>query len=80
MAVHLVNLTNPMTMRGSYREVIPLGPQSVSLRLPDRFRPRAAKLLVDGRQLHVNIRSGRLEVEVPGVGLHEVIAVDEEVG
>ena len=29
MTVHLVNLTNPMMMKGPLREVIPIGPQRV---------------------------------------------------
>ena len=28
MAVHLVNLTNPMMLKASYRELIPLGGQT----------------------------------------------------
>ena len=35
MTVHLVNLTNPMMMRPSFREMIPSPPQQVRLRLPE---------------------------------------------
>ena len=34
MTVHLVNLTNPMMMRPSFRETIPLPAQRVTLQLP----------------------------------------------
>ena len=34
MTVHLVNLTNPMMMKGPFRELIPVGEQRVVVRLP----------------------------------------------
>ena len=34
MTVHLVNLTNPMMMKGPLREVLPVGPLKVRVRLP----------------------------------------------
>ena len=34
MTVHLVNLTNPMMMKGPLREVFPIGPLKVRVRLP----------------------------------------------
>jgi hypothetical protein len=76
MTVHLVNLTNPMAMRGSYREVIQLGPQSATIRIPEGFKPGAVKLLVSGTVVKPNLRGGSLEVEVPKLGMHEVIAID----
>ncbi len=35
MTVHLVNLTNPMMMKGPIRELIPVGEQKVRVRLPE---------------------------------------------
>ena len=35
MTVHLVNLTNPMMMKGPFRELIPVGEQQVVVRLPE---------------------------------------------
>ena len=34
MTVHLVNLTNPMMMKGPVREIIPIGPQKVRVGCP----------------------------------------------
>ena len=36
LTVHLVNLTNPMMMKGPIRELIPVGEQTVRLRLSRR--------------------------------------------
>ncbi len=38
MTVHMVNLTNPMMMRPSFREMIPSPPQQLRLRLPEGKR------------------------------------------
>ena len=40
MTVHLVNLTNPMMMKGPLREVIPVGPLKARIRLPEGVRAR----------------------------------------
>ncbi len=40
MTVHLVNLTNPMMMKGPLREIIPVGPERVRIRLSPGTRPR----------------------------------------
>jgi glycosyl hydrolase family 42 (putative beta-galactosidase) len=76
MTLHLVNLTNPMAMRGSYREVIPVGPQRVRIRAPEGVKPGAVKLLVSGRAISPRVRNGVLEMEIPSIDLHEVVAVD----
>jgi len=76
--VHLVNLTNPMMMKGPYREVLPVGPEEVRLRLPRGARVRSVRLLVADRQLPVAFRNSLLTVTVPSVGIHEVVAVDLE--
>ncbi len=76
LTLHLVNLTNPMAMRGSYREVIPVCPQRVRIRVPEGVKPGAAKLLVSGRAMSPRFRNGILEMEIPSIDLHEVVAVD----
>jgi hypothetical protein len=42
MTVHLVNLTNPMMMKGPLREVIPITAQKVKVRLPEGRKARGA--------------------------------------
>ena len=48
LTVHLVNLTNPMMMKGPVRELIPVGEQHVRVRLPEGTRAKAVRLLVAG--------------------------------
>jgi phage-related protein len=76
MTVHLVNLTNPMMMKGPYREIIPLRGQTVSLRLPEGRKARSVQLLVSKQKPQVSESNGAVTVIVPEIGLHEVVAVD----
>lgn len=76
LTVHLVNLTNPMTMRGCYREFYPAGPQRVAIRIPDRAWVRAVRLLKRSGEPDFVIEDGTLTVAVPDVVDHEVVAVD----
>jgi hypothetical protein len=76
MTVHLVNLTNPMMMKGPVREFLPLGAQQVTVRLPGGTRPRAVKLLVAGTTPQAREAAGELRLTVPSILDHEVIAVD----
>jgi hypothetical protein len=76
LTVHLVNLTNPMMMKGPVREFIPLGPQVVRLRLPAGVRPRRVRLLAADTAPHVQRHEQYLSLKVPSVLDHEVVAVD----
>jgi hypothetical protein len=76
MTVHLVNLTNPMMMKGPLREVIPVGPQRARIQLPTGTRAGRVHLLTAGTTPRVEEAAGVLTVTVPSVGVHEVIAID----
>ncbi|MBI3682914.1 MAG: beta-galactosidase trimerization domain-containing protein [Acidobacteria bacterium] len=76
MTVHLVNLTNPMTMKGPFRELIPVGELKVRLKLPDGAPPRRVQLLAAARTPQTRLAAGWLEVRVPSVLDHEVVALD----
>ena len=76
ITVHLVNLTNPMMMKGPFRELIPVGEQKVEVRLPPGLRARGVKLLAANRTVHA-VRSGPyLRAMVPSVLDHEIVAID----
>ncbi|MFG1621669.1 alpha-amylase family protein [Kribbella sp. NPDC049227] len=74
VAVALVNLTNPMAMRGPIRETLPLPPQRVSIAVPDR--PVKVRLLVAGVDVEPTVVDGRAEIVIPTAGLLEVVHVD----
>lgn len=76
MTVHLVNLNNPMMMKGPYREPLPCPRQVVRVRLPEGRRARRVQLLVSGRELPVKEEAGVLTAEVESVLDHEVLAID----
>jgi len=74
--VHLVNLTNPMTMKGPFRELIPLVAQEVKVRLPEGKKAKKVQLLVSGQVPRTNISGQVLTVSVPSILDHEVVAID----
>jgi hypothetical protein len=76
MTVHLVNLTNPMMMKGPLREVIPITAQEVKVRLPRGKKARKVQLLVAGGSPHVREVAGTLTLTVPSIAVHEVVAID----
>ena len=76
MTVHLVNLTNPMMMKGPVREIIPAPAQRVRVRVPAGRRIRKAQLLVAKREIPLQESNGFLQFEVPSIALHEVVAFD----
>ena len=76
MTVHLVNLTNPMMMKGPFRELIPIGGQQVTIRLSSGERARRVQLLVAGREIPVTQGASQLTVTVPSVKDLEIVAVD----
>lgn len=76
MTVHLVNLTNPMMMKGPLREAIPIGPQRARIRLPAGRQASNVQLLTAGTTLRAQQASGVLTLTVPSVEVHEVIAID----
>ena len=76
MTVHLVNLTNPMMMKGPLREFLPLPPQQVTVRLPAGQKVRAVKLLASGQTPRVQLSSGQLRLTIASILDHEVVAID----
>jgi hypothetical protein len=77
LTVHLVNLTNPMMMKGPIHELYPVGEQKVRVRLPEGKKVARVHLLKAGVDAHVvEQAAGFLTVLVPSVLDHEVVAVD----
>ena len=76
MTVHLVNLTNPMLMKGAIREIIPISGQKVTLQIPAGRQVKRVHLLVAKTDVLYRVDGERISLEVPSIDLHEVIAVD----
>jgi hypothetical protein len=76
MTVHLVNLTNPMMLKGPIREFIPTPPQKVSVRLPAGAKARKVQLLVSRRTPRVQEANGVIQLTIDSILDHEVVAID----
>jgi hypothetical protein len=77
LAAHLVNMTNPMMMKGPYRQVMPLdGPFTVNLTVPHGVDTRKVTLLESGKTARWRRKGPILTIDVPSIRLHEVVAVD----
>ncbi len=73
MTVHLVNLTNPMMMKGPLREVLPIGPLQARIRVPAGARATAVHLLTAGTSPQFKQDAGVVTLTVPSqFDVHEV--------
>jgi hypothetical protein len=76
LTVHLVNLTNPMMMKGPIRELLPVGEQKVRARMPDGLQAKRVRLLVANTTPVFQQTGEWLDLSVPSVLAHEVVAID----
>jgi hypothetical protein len=76
VTVHLVNLTNPMMMKGPLRELIPVSEQQVRLRLPDGTKVSRVHLLAADKKPRFTQGGRDLHVVVPSILDHEIVAID----
>jgi hypothetical protein len=76
MTVHLVNLTNPMMMKGPIREFIPTPPQQVTVRLPAGGKAKKVQLLVSRQTARVREANETVTLTIPSILDHEVVAID----
>lgn len=84
LILHLVNLTNENTWRQPLDELIPIGPLTISVRLPKTSRTKPGKppaagrdiqLLVAGSTIPAAVREGWCHFELPRIVDHEVIVI-----
>jgi hypothetical protein len=76
LTIHLVNLNNPMTMKGPLREFLPSPPQTVAIDLPDGRKAKKVRLLVSGQEPRLVEADGNLSLTIESILDHEVIAID----
>jgi hypothetical protein len=75
MTVHLVNLTNPMMMKGPFRELLPVSAR-VSINIPQDKKAGDVRLLVSGKKSDIRMSDGKVMITVPQILDHEIIAID----
>ncbi|GAB4042707.1 alpha-amylase family protein [Spirosoma litoris] len=75
MTVHLVNLTNPMMMKGPFRELIPVEAQ-VSIAVPAGAKVAGVKLLMSDQKPKFELKGSKVMVSVPKILDHEIVALD----
>jgi hypothetical protein len=76
VTVHLVNFTNPMMMKGPFRELLPVEEQVVKINLPPGKNVEHVKLLVSGKEPGYTVSDDTIEFTVQSILDHEVIALD----
>ena len=76
ITMHLVNLTNPMAMKGPYRDFFPVGAQKVRLTIPSDVSVKGAKLLVAEKPIAIERSESTLTFTLQSVLDHEVVAID----
>jgi hypothetical protein len=76
MTVHLVNFTNPMMMKGPFREFIRIGEQKVKITIPQDTTVKKVRLLVSSKTSDYRTKDGIVSLTVPSILDHEVVALD----
>lgn len=76
ITINIVNLTNPMALKGPYRDFFPIGAQTVKLRVPDGVRVKQARLLVADKTVAASHSGSTVTITVPSILDHEVVALD----
>jgi hypothetical protein len=75
MTVHLVNLTNPMMMKGPFRELYPVD-ATVDIQIPDNKKVTGVRLLFRNTEPAYEIRGKRVSLSISGIVDHEIVALD----
>jgi hypothetical protein len=76
IAIHLVNLTNPMMMKGPIRDTYAIGQQRVTVQIPRGRSLRQVRLLVSSADAPHTVSDQRLSLTVPSIADHELIAIE----
>jgi len=74
-AIHLLNYTNPNAHHGWLSMVYPLGPLTVSMRLPSGVKVKAVELLRSEKTTPFRVEDSVLRFTIPSVDDYEVAAV-----
>jgi hypothetical protein len=75
MTVHLVNLTNPMMMKGPFRELIPVAAR-LSIKIQQGKKAKEVHLLLSEQKPSFEISEDRVIISVPQIFDHEIVGID----
>ncbi|MEP6748992.1 MAG: beta-galactosidase trimerization domain-containing protein [Bacteroidota bacterium] len=75
MTVHLVNLNNPMMMKGPFRELIPIKAK-LRIKIPENKNIAAVHLIMAEQSPHFEMDKGVVIINVAGITDHEIVALD----
>ncbi len=75
MTVHLVNFTNPMMMKGPFREFIPVTAE-VKIEIPEGEKVKDVHLLVSQKKSDYILSGNKVVLSVPQIYDHEIIGID----
>jgi len=75
MAVHLVNMTNPMMMKGPFRELIPVD-VDVSIKIPENVRLSGVNLPMRGIAPKYELKNNSVTLSIAQIKDHEIIGLD----
>ena len=74
-AMHLLNYTTPNAHHGWVRDTYPLGPQTVSMKLPAGVNVKSVEVLHAEQDVPFRLEAGTLQFTIPRVEDYEVAAV-----
>lgn len=74
-AVHLLNYTNPNAHHGWLESVYPLGPQTVSMRLPSGVKVKSVELLRAEKIISFRMEDQTIHFTIPRIEDYEVAAI-----
>jgi hypothetical protein len=75
LILHMVNLTNAATWRAPMTELLPVGPFTVKVKLPEDVRGRGLQLLMSAARPALAARQGWVTFEVKSILDHEVVVI-----
>jgi hypothetical protein len=75
LILHIVNLTSAGTWRAPVHEIIPLGPFTIEVKLPEGVKGQKMRCLVSGDTMHLAAEHGSVRFIIPSIKDHEVVVI-----
>jgi hypothetical protein len=75
LILHIDNLTSAGTWRAPVHEIIPLGPFTIEVKLPEGVKGQKMRCLVSGDTMHLAAEHGSVRFIIPSIKDHEVVVI-----